>query len=117
MPVKDVRSSHVIELHDRLRHTPSMANHVAAMLSKMFSLAQTWELVPRGRNPCKAINHYRENSRERFLTPEEYRSVGAALREVEADGSMWPPAIAADPAPDADRLPQVRDPHAAMGRR
>ena len=24
---------------------------------------------------------------------EEYRSVGAALREVEADGSMWPPAI------------------------
>jgi len=51
--------------------------------------------VPRGRNPCKAVNHYREQPRERFLTPEEYRSVGAALREVEADGSMWPPAIAA----------------------
>ena len=95
MAVKDVRSSHVIELHDRMRDTPAMANHVVAMLSKMFSLAQTWELVPRGRNPCKAVNHYREQPRERFLTPEEYRSVGAALREVEADGSMWPPAIAA----------------------
>ena len=93
--VKDVRSSHVIELHDRLRDTPAMANHVVAMLSKMFSLAQTWELVPRGRNPCKAVRHYREQSRERFLTPEEYRRVGAALREVEAEGSMWPPAIAA----------------------
>ena len=95
MAVKDVRSSHVIELHDRMRDTPAMANHVVAMLSKMFSLAQTWELVPRGRNPCKAVNHYREQLRERFLAPEEYRSVGAALREVEADGSMWPPAIAA----------------------
>ena len=95
MAVKDVRSSHVIELHDRMRDTPAMANHVVAMLSKMFSLAQTWELVPRGRNPCKAVNHYREQPRERFLTPEEYRRVGAVLREVEADGSMWPPAIAA----------------------
>ena len=58
-------------------------------------LAQTWELVPRGRNPCKTVRHYREQSRERFLTPGEYRSVGAALREVEANGSIWPPAIAA----------------------
>ena len=80
MAVKDVRSSHVIELHDRMRDTPSMANHVVAMLSKMFSLAQTWDLVPRGRNPCRAVNHYRERSRERFLSPGEYRSVGAALR-------------------------------------
>ena len=65
------------------------------MLSKMFSLAETWDLVPQGRNPCRAVRHYREQSRERFLTPDEYRDVGAALREVEADGSMWPPAIAA----------------------
>ena len=72
-----------------------MANHVVAMLSKMFSLAQTWELVPHGRNPCRAVSQYREQSRERFLTPEEYRSARTALREAEAAGSMWPPAIAA----------------------
>ena len=95
MLVKDVRSKHVIELHDRMRDTPSMANHVVGMLSKMFSLAATWDLVPHGRNPCKRVKHYREEPRERFLTPDEYRSIGAALREAEADGSMWPPAIAA----------------------
>ena len=95
MAVKDVRSSHVIDLHDRMRDTPSMANHVVSMLSKMFSLAETWELVPRGRNPCRMVRHYREQARERFLTPEEYRRVGAALREAEAGGWMWPPAIAA----------------------
>ena len=93
--VKDVRSSHVIELHDRMRDTPSMANHVVSMLSKMYSLAATWELVPHGRNPCKRVRHYREEPRERFLSPDEYRSVGAALRKAEADGSLWPPAIAA----------------------
>ena len=41
MAVKDVHSKDVIALHDRLRNTPSMANHVVAMLSKMFSLADT----------------------------------------------------------------------------
>ena len=95
MAVKDVRSSHVIELHDRMRDTPSMANHVVSMLSKMFSLAETWELVPRGRNPCRMVRHYREQARERFLTAEEYRRVGAALKAAESEGWMWPPAIAA----------------------
>jgi len=93
--VKDVRSKHVIELHDRMRDTPVMANKTVSILSKMFSLAATWDLVPHGRNPCKRVRHYREEPRERFLSPDEYRSLGAALREVEADGSMWPPAIAA----------------------
>ena len=65
MAVKEVRSSHVIELHSRLHDTPSMANHVVAMLSKMFALTETGDLVPRGRNPCRAVNHYREQSRER----------------------------------------------------
>ena len=95
MAVKDVRSSHVIELHDRMRDTPSMANHVVSMLSKMFSIAETWELVPRGRNPCRMVRHYREQPRERFLTAEEYRRVGAALKAAESEGWMWPPAIAA----------------------
>ena len=95
MAVKDVGSKDVIALHDRLRDTPSMANHVVSMLSKMFALAETWDLVPQGRNPCRAVRHYPEQSRERFLTPEEYRNVGAALREAEAAGSMWPPAVAA----------------------
>ena len=41
MAVKDVRSRHIIELHDRLRDTPTMANHVVRRLSKMFALADT----------------------------------------------------------------------------
>ena len=45
------------------------------------------------------MRHYHEQSRERFLTPEEFRNVGAALRNAEAECSMWPPVIAATRSP------------------
>ena len=53
MAVKDVASKDVIALHQRLRNTPSMANHVVSMLSKMFSLAETWDLGPRAAIPAR----------------------------------------------------------------
>ena len=85
----------VAELHHRLRGTPYMANTAVGILSKMYRLVETWDLAPPGRNPCRSVRHYREHSRERFLTPEEFRRLGRALREAEAEGTLWPPAIAA----------------------
>ena len=76
----------------------------------MLSLAETWDLMPPGRNPCRLIRHYREQLRECFLTPEGFRRVGATLQEVEVDGSIWPLSV------DADRVSKERDPEAALGR-
>ena len=95
MALKEVGCKDIAALHHRLRNTPYAANRTVRVLSKMFSLAETWDLMPPGRSPCRSIRHYRERPRERFLTPEEFRRVGAALREMEADGSIWPPVIAA----------------------
>ena len=95
MPLKAVKTKDVDALHHSLRHTPHRANQAIAILSKMFGLAEVWELIPSGRNPCRSVRRFRTKSRERFLKPEEYRRVGAALKEAEAEGSMWPPAIAA----------------------
>ena len=61
----------------------------------MFQRAEAWELITPGRNPCRSVRRYKQHSRERFLTPEEYRHLGRALSESEADGTVWPPAIAA----------------------
>ena len=61
----------------------------------MFHLVEAWERVPPGRNPRRSVRQYEEHARERFLTPEEYRRLGRVLKEAEADGSVWPPAIAA----------------------
>ena len=54
-----------------------------------------------GTNPCRAVRKYREKKRERFLSREEYRRLGSALAEAEADaaagadGAVSPYAIAA----------------------
>ena len=95
MVVDQVGRAEVLELHHRLRETPVVANMVVGVLSKMFSLAEAWGLVPPGRNPCRAVRRYRTRPCERFLTPAEFRRLGRALTDVEAEGKMWPPAIAA----------------------
>ena len=95
MTVGQVGRSQVSALHHRLRDMPTMANMAVHLLSRMFTLAEAWDLAPAGRNPCRAVRRYRTRPRERFLTPEEYRRLGRALKDAEAEGEMWPPAVAA----------------------
>ena len=93
--LRDVQPEDVATLQHALRGTPSAANLAVWVLSRMFVLAEAWEMAPPGRNPCRHVRYYREASRERFLTPEESRHLGAALKRLEAGGSMMPSAIAA----------------------
>ena len=93
--LSEVGRRDISALHHRLRHTPVAANRVVKILSTMFSLAEAWELMLPGNNPCRFLRLYPERPSERFLTPEEFRRVGQALSNAEADGSVWLPAIAA----------------------
>ena len=93
-PVIGIGRAEVAALHHRLRGTPTRANAAVDLLSLMFALAEAWELIPPGRNPCRGFRRYRTRKRERFLSGEEYRRFGRALADSEAEGA-WPPAIAA----------------------
>ena len=101
MPLAMVERPHVQALHDRLRETPRAANRALSVLSKMFSLACAWGMVADGTNPCRAVRKYKEKKRERFLSRAEYRRLGYALAEAEAEaatgveGAVSPYAIAA----------------------
>ena len=95
MGLEEVGGAQVTVLHHGLRDMPVLANRAVHLLSRMFTLAEAWELVPPGRNPCRVLRRYRTRKRERFLTPEEYRRLGRALRQTCAEGGIWPPAIAA----------------------
>ena len=85
----------VAELHRVLRTKPSTANRAVKILSKMFSLAEGWGWVAPDVNPCRSVHRYRETARERFLTPEEWRRLGQAMREAEASGAVQARAVAA----------------------
>ena len=85
----------VAALHQALDAKPRTANRTVKILSKMFKLAEGWNLAPAGRNPCQLVSCFKEEPRERFLSADERRTQGRVLREAEADGSVWPRAIAA----------------------
>ena len=95
MAITEVGGAEVSALHYRLRDTPVRANAAVDLLSRIFSLAELWELTPPGRNPCRGLRRYRTRPRERFLTDEEFGRLGRALKDAEAEGGIWPPAVAA----------------------
>jgi integrase len=81
--VVDVTRTDVATLHHRLARTPFHANHVAAMLSKMFNLAEHWGLRPEGTNPCRHIEKYPAPPRRRYLSAAEFKRLGEALAAAE----------------------------------
>lgn len=94
-PVADVTRADVTKLHHDLRDTPTNANRVVALLSKMLTLAERWGLRAEQSNPCRNVDRYRERKCERYLTPAELARLGETLRVIEAEGSEHPSAIAA----------------------
>ena len=95
LPISEVDRSRVAKFHYGLRETPQAANAAVKILSRMFNMGESWELLPPGRNPCRAVRRYREVRRERFLTPDEYRELGRVLKEAAAEGSARPSAVTA----------------------
>ena len=93
--VPDIQRSDIAALHHDMRDTPYQANRTLGVLSKMFNLAELWDLRLDGTNPCRHVKRFREEKRERFLSDIEYQRLGAALKAIEADGSETASAIAA----------------------
>ena len=93
--VPDIQRSDIAALHHDMRETPYQANRTLGVLSKIFNLAELWDLRPDGSNPCRHVKRFREEKRERFLSDAEYRRLGETLKEIGADGSETLSAITA----------------------
>lgn len=87
LDVGTVSRADVARLHHSLKATPYQANRALAVLSKMFSWAERHGYRAEGTNPCRHIEKYREQSRERFLSADELGRLGLALEEAEASGT------------------------------
>jgi integrase len=85
----------VAGFHHQHRSRPYQANRSLAVLSKMMTLAEAWGLRTDGSNPCRHVKKYQEHKRERFLTQQELRRLGAALTDVQTHRTESPFVIAA----------------------
>lgn len=77
MKVESIDRRAIETLHLKLSDMPYKANHVLALLSKMFSLAESWGW--RVGNPVRGIQKYQEEKRDRWLSEEEIQRLWAIL--------------------------------------
>lgn len=68
-----------------MQATPYQANRLRALLSKMFSLAETWKWCTG--NPAKKLPKFQEQKRDRWLKDDELKRLFDALERHEGDAS------------------------------
>ena len=91
----EVNRKDVSELHFRMHQSPQAGNRVLAFISKLCNWGEGRGLRDENSNPCRHVEKYPENKRERFLSPEEMSRLEAALTRAETDNLATPHAIAA----------------------
>ncbi len=69
----------VVELQTSLGASRVQTNRALALLSRICSLAERWELRPQGSNPCRGVPRAREGRRRRLLSADELARLGKAL--------------------------------------
>ncbi|MCB1773856.1 MAG: site-specific integrase [Gammaproteobacteria bacterium] len=84
----------VASLHSRIGKSASYeANRTVALLSKMFELARLWGFVPDSHpNPARGIDKFREEKRDRWVTPEELPTLAEAINAESNDtarAAIW----------------------------
>lgn len=97
--VKEGKTAKDVKLGPRRRVIviggPGVANKCLALLSKMFNMAERWGMRPDGTNPCRHVDKYRSQPRERFLSEKELACLAEVLAEVAVDGTETPFTVAA----------------------
>jgi integrase len=75
--VKYINRRDIESLHLRLENTPTQANRVLALLSKMMTLALAWGW--RDDHPVKGVERYQEEKRDRWLDTKELAQLWKSL--------------------------------------
>lgn len=92
LAIDKITRGEVDRLHKRMRETPYRANRVLALMSRLMTLAEVWELRPAGTNPCQHIERFKETPRNRYLGADELERLGEAMRVMVDDGRLAPSA-------------------------
>ena len=92
-PVAGITHADVQRWFDSRHRTPAAANRSLPILSVILRQAEIYGHRPEDSNPCTGLRRYRVQGRQRFLTHEELRRLGAALAGREAGAPLPAAAI------------------------
>ena len=81
--VADITRADIDKFHKSKAANPYRANRCLALLSKAFNLAEVWGWRPDYSNPVRHVSKFHEVKRRRYLSPVEFRALGAALLKAE----------------------------------
>ena len=85
---RDVSHADIAKLHRKIAADGRKvtANRVATFMSGLYTWAGKMGELPKGTNPAKDIERFREEGRERFLGDDEIRRLGETLALAETKG-------------------------------
>lgn len=85
LQVADVNEDQIEAFHASFSDRPYAGNRLLALLSVFFYWCEKRKYRAKGTNPCIGVERYKEEKRERFLSPAEMQRLGDALRAVDAE--------------------------------
>ena len=92
-PIAEITRSDVQSWLAALRRTPAAADRSLPVLSLILRQAEIYGYRMENSNPCAGVRRYRPRARDRFLTADETRRLGAALAAREADSPVRTAAV------------------------
>lgn len=88
--VRDIKRAEIDHFHKSLRNTPYRANRALALFSRLMTVSEHWEWRDQGTNPCRFIEKFKEEGRERFLNAEEISRVATAINSLTSERDIFP---------------------------
>ena len=91
MKLDAITGPDIARLHRKIgKATPTAANNVLVTLGSLFRYARQTGALPKGHDPLRgAVERFKMDRRERFLTTAEMSRLGDVLREAETVGLPW----------------------------
>lgn len=77
--IDSISKRDVQAFHSSLSKIPKMANRLLRILSSLFGVAVSWDLV--SSNPASGIKKFPEHKRERYLSDDEIKNLSEILNE------------------------------------
>ena len=93
--IHDITRRDVSLIHQAMSDMPTRANKTVMVLSKFFNWCEENEYRDDYTNPCRHIKKYKEEARQRFLSPQEQERLRQVLRIAEQENLATPYAIEA----------------------